>query len=277
LSVSVAVTAKVASSSTVTRVPSALDMWTSKAAPSASVSARSTVAPGAAACARRGGLGEVAAGQGRLGHTVGLVRAGPRWRRRRRRRRRGIGRRLRAGGAEEAGSEGAAEQRLHTFRTEPGVSTLFYRALRDVAVGEPLTGDGWAVIDLTRPGQAPPLPPLRPGETRTVTLWSIPSTATGVLLNVTATEPTSAGYLTVFPVGQPVPVASKLNFVARPDQGPRSSSERSRSLLSIARSGPVVADLVVVELLAREHGESSAITSPRCGSATSSSGPEAQS
>ena len=34
-----------------------------------------------------------------------------------------------------------------------------------------------------------------------------------IILNVTATNPTQAGYLTVYPAGQPQPLASNLNFV----------------------------------------------------------------
>ena len=35
-----------------------------------------------------------------------------------------------------------------------------------------------------------------------------------VILNVTAVQPSAAGFLTVFPAGQERPVASSLNFVA---------------------------------------------------------------
>ena len=43
----------------------------------------------------------------------------------------------------------------------------------------------------------------------------IPATGVGaVVLNVTVTEPTAAGYVTVFPSGDPRPTASNLNFVA---------------------------------------------------------------
>ena len=43
----------------------------------------------------------------------------------------------------------------------------------------------------------------------------VPSTGVAaVVLNVTVTAPTTAGYLTVFPAGTPVPLASNLNFVA---------------------------------------------------------------
>jgi hypothetical protein len=42
----------------------------------------------------------------------------------------------------------------------------------------------------------------------------VPSTASAVILNITVTDPAAAGYVTVYPCGQPVPVASNLNFVA---------------------------------------------------------------
>src|SRR4029077_3863148 len=42
----------------------------------------------------------------------------------------------------------------------------------------------------------------------------VPSGSAGVMLNVTVTEPTGAGFATVFPCGQPLPNASNLNFVA---------------------------------------------------------------
>ena len=43
--------------------------------------------------------------------------------------------------------------------------------------------------------------------------FTVPSTATAVIVNVTAVNPTGAGYLTVFPTGQPTPTASNLNVV----------------------------------------------------------------
>jgi hypothetical protein len=42
----------------------------------------------------------------------------------------------------------------------------------------------------------------------------VPSSATGVVMNVTVTQPTQAGYLTVYPSDQSRPLASNLNFVA---------------------------------------------------------------
>lgn len=55
------------------------------------------------------------------------------------------------------------------------------------------------------------------GSTRALTVagvGGVAADASAVVLNVTVTEPTVAGYLTVFPSGQAVPMASNLNFVA---------------------------------------------------------------
>ena len=41
----------------------------------------------------------------------------------------------------------------------------------------------------------------------------IPADAVGVVMNVTATNTTDAGYLTVFPTGAAQPTTSSLNFV----------------------------------------------------------------
>lgn len=41
----------------------------------------------------------------------------------------------------------------------------------------------------------------------------VPADATAVVLNLTATEPTDAGFLTAWPAGQPRPLASTLNFL----------------------------------------------------------------
>jgi hypothetical protein len=42
----------------------------------------------------------------------------------------------------------------------------------------------------------------------------IPSSAQSVAINLTVTEPTSGGYLTVYPAGSPIPLASTINFGA---------------------------------------------------------------
>ena len=43
---------------------------------------------------------------------------------------------------------------------------------------------------------------------------SVPATAMAVVLNVTATNPTASSYLTVWPDGAPMPIASDLNYIA---------------------------------------------------------------
>ena len=53
--------------------------------------------------------------------------------------------------------------------------------------------------------------PLGPGESL---IYSDQVLASAYVLNVTATEPTLAGYLTVYPYPGDVPLASNLNFVA---------------------------------------------------------------
>lgn len=59
--------------------------------------------------------------------------------------------------------------------------------------------------------------PLGAGATTSVTVAGVagvPSSASAVVLNVTAVSPTAAGYLTVWPAGGPKPGTSNLNFVA---------------------------------------------------------------
>ncbi len=57
---------------------------------------------------------------------------------------------------------------------------------------------------------------LAPGATRTLTVTGrggVPTTGVGgVVLNVTATGPTTGGYLTAYPVGAARPATSNLNF-----------------------------------------------------------------
>jgi hypothetical protein len=61
--------------------------------------------------------------------------------------------------------------------------------------------------------------PVGPGQTRSVRVagtGGIPATgAVSVVVNLTATRPTAAGHLAVFPGGDPVPGASNVNFAAR--------------------------------------------------------------
>jgi alpha-tubulin suppressor-like RCC1 family protein/lysophospholipase L1-like esterase len=55
------------------------------------------------------------------------------------------------------------------------------------------------------------------GSTTAVTVTgrgSVPATATAVMLNITAINPTGAGFLTIYPCGSALPLASNLNFTA---------------------------------------------------------------
>jgi Zn-dependent metalloprotease len=69
------------------------------------------------------------------------------------------------------------------------------------------------VLD-TRVGLGAPTARLGAGESLTLTVPGLPVGVVAVALNVTATGPTAASYLTVYPGGQPRPTASSLNFVA---------------------------------------------------------------
>ena len=70
----------------------------------------------------------------------------------------------------------------------------------------------------TRTMNPGPIAKLNPGQTLDLQVTgrgNVPSTgASAVVLNVTATNPTTSGYLTVFPEGLPTPTASNLNFRA---------------------------------------------------------------
>jgi outer membrane protein assembly factor BamB len=87
-----------------------------------------------------------------------------------------------------------------------------------------------AYTAISDPGRFHPLPlarildtreaggPVGPGATRTVAVagrGGVPATgASAVVVNVTVTQPTVGGFLTVFPSGAARPLASSLNFVA---------------------------------------------------------------
>ncbi|EQD29128.1 hypothetical protein B1A_20867, partial [mine drainage metagenome] len=69
----------------------------------------------------------------------------------------------------------------------------------------------------TRPGSGEPYAgqTLGPGSTLELVVGGVagvPDTATAVVLNVTVTDTTASGYLTVYPAGAPRPVASNLNW-----------------------------------------------------------------
>jgi hypothetical protein len=59
--------------------------------------------------------------------------------------------------------------------------------------------------------------PVGPGAVRTVRVAgvaNVPLKAGAVVMNVTVDQPTANGFVTVYPTGQPTPLASNLNFVA---------------------------------------------------------------
>jgi hypothetical protein len=68
------------------------------------------------------------------------------------------------------------------------------------------------VLD-TRIGLGAPRAPIGPGRSVTLTVPGLPANATGVALNVTASQPTTGGYLTAYPAGTTRPTASNLNFM----------------------------------------------------------------
>jgi hypothetical protein len=107
------------------------------------------------------------------------------------------------------------------------------------------------VVD-TRSGVGAPARPVGPGATLDVDLSGVAGIPegrpAGVVLNLTATSPTGAGYLTVHPGGVPRPLASNLNFVAGdtvPNQVivPVDPSGRA-SIFNSAGSTHVIVDVV---------------------------------
>ncbi len=70
----------------------------------------------------------------------------------------------------------------------------------------------------TRVGTGGPAAPITGGTTRQLTVrggaTGVPDTATAVIVNMTVTQPTVAGFLTVHPSGVAIPNASSLNFAA---------------------------------------------------------------
>ena len=75
------------------------------------------------------------------------------------------------------------------------------------------------IVD-TRLGQGVALAKVHGGQTITFSAAGsgVPSSALGIVLNVTAINPSAGGYLTVFPGGMPRPLASNLNLTAGVNQ-----------------------------------------------------------
>lgn len=92
-------------------------------------------------------------------------------------------------------------------RVDGGVGTA--------AVGTFVAVTPTRILD-TRTGTGGLSGPFAPNQVQnlTVTGGIVPTTADAVAMNVTATQPSSPGYLTVSPAGQTLPLASNLNFVA---------------------------------------------------------------
>lgn len=87
----------------------------------------------------------------------------------------------------------------------------------DDTVSVSATGSGFTPVTPNRLVDSRPATPLTSAESRTIQvtgLAGVPTTATAVALNVTAVLPTAAGWMTVWPTGTTMPVASNLNFVA---------------------------------------------------------------
>lgn len=78
-------------------------------------------------------------------------------------------------------------------------------------------------------------PALVAGEPRLFTLagrCGIPETATAVSLNLTVTQPTALGHVTVYPAGSPQPATSTLNY--RPGQ-----TRANNAIVSVGSTGAI--------------------------------------
>ena len=88
-----------------------------------------------------------------------------------------------------------------------------------VTPGFTLNGAGFTAVSPvrvldTRTGVGAPTAKVGAGRTVSLTVPGLPVGATAVVMNVTATRPTSASYVSVYPGGTTRPVASNLNVVA---------------------------------------------------------------
>jgi hypothetical protein len=97
--------------------------------------------------------------------------------------------------------------------------------------------------------------PIGPGETHTAAVWgsngecSIPTTATGVSLNVTAVNGSASSFLTVFPSDAGRPRASSLNWVANQPPAPNGvtvklSAVGALNLFNLTGTVDVIVDIV---------------------------------
>jgi len=60
----------------------------------------------------------------------------------------------------------------------------------------------------------------------------VPSSALSVAVNVTITEPTSGGFVTVYPAGAPVPLTSTINYSA-------GQTRANNAVLTLGPSGDI--------------------------------------
>jgi hypothetical protein len=73
------------------------------------------------------------------------------------------------------------------------------------------------VADTREPAGPYGAPALQAGDTRAFVMagrCEIPADADALAVNVTVTEPTTAGYLTIYQAGVPLPLASTINYRA---------------------------------------------------------------
>ena len=118
-------------------------------------------------------------------------------------------------GTEPAGILGASYPALQLFAASAGA------AIPPPPQGPSPGGELLAITPLrrldTRLGMGSSKAPLAAGQTLEVLVAGAgdvpPTGVTAVILNVTAVRPTRVGYLTVWPTGEPLPLASNLNFV----------------------------------------------------------------
>jgi hypothetical protein len=110
----------------------------------------------------------------------------------------------------------------------------------------------------TRPAPdnvGPRYTPLGPADTYSIPVVGVsgfcvlPTDATGVVMNVTAVGPTAGSFLTVFPQGQPRPLASSLNYAAGQSATPNAvtvdvPASGQVSFYNQAGSVNVIADIV---------------------------------
>jgi hypothetical protein len=100
-------------------------------------------------------------------------------------------------------NEAATGQTGHTVVVQ-GVAGV-YHPLTPVRVADTRPASGLPLAGQTLAGRSASLP--------VAGTHGVPADATAVVLNVTVTNPTVSSYLTVYPTGTPLPLASNLNFV----------------------------------------------------------------